>query len=104
MLGDLVWIDLLRLVVATAALLLAALVARLGWIRWRRGGFTEETSHPATYASYALALVTLGFLRLAHLTEPVPTIGLYPTTAVVALGWWGVTRRARFTTRPPHRR
>ncbi len=97
--GDLNWYDLVRFVLGVAALLLAALVLRLALLRYRRG---DDRVHPATYASYAGALVLLALLRLSHIGED-PTWDLWVAVAVVCAGWYGVARRMTIPLVPARR-
>lgn len=98
---DYLFTDLFRGIVGVAALLLAAMVLRLLYVRLRNG--SPLGVHPALYFSFALSLVVLAALRVTHVDMP-PTWDLWPTAAAVALGWYAVMKRAQFTRTPPWRR
>lgn len=103
MIDDVLLVDAIRLILCVAALLLAAMVLRLAWVRHKRSGFEAfESNHPLTYVSYALALGLMAALRISHIGEP-PTWDLWVAMTVVTLGWIGVARRAHITA-PPLRR
>lgn len=93
--------DLIRFVLGVAALVLAAMVVRLGYLRFHDG--RRYHVHPAAYFSYALALTLLAFLRLSHIGDR-PTWDLWVACMVVASGWYAVLTRASFHTAPPWRR
>ena len=89
------WMDALRVLLAVAALWLATLVLRLGWMQ--RHDVRNPAAikpHIATYVSYALSLVTLAGFRLQHVGEP-PTLGMIPTIVCIGAGLWGVLSRTR---------
>lgn len=101
-------IDVARFALCTGALWLAALVLRLGWIRYRRPSprvdrRTYKPTHPMTYVSYAGALVLIAGQRLTRLGEPLSWD--FPVAVVVVLaGLYGVLKRTKLTSRPPHKR
>lgn len=92
--------DLFRILVATVAIWLAALVARLGWVKYRRTGTFREGTHWSLYAALALAMVLVAVLRVERLQQDV-TFDLWLSVAVVAATAWGVLRSTRFHW--PHR-
>lgn len=87
--------DAIRFVLGVAALTLAAMVVRLGYLR--HADERRYHVHPAAYFSYALALTLLAFLRLSHIGDP-PTWDLWVACAVVVSGWYAVLTRASFST------
>ena len=82
-------------------LVLAAMVARLGWLRRKFNDGPGE--HWAAYASYAVALVILALLRVTHAGMP-PTWDLWAAAVVAVAGWYAMMQRAKFTTIAPWRR
>lgn len=93
--------DVIRLLHCTAALLLAALVLRMCWVRYQAG---TPMLHPAVYMSFALALLLMAGQRIGHIGESPATPDLYVAIAVVVLGWYGVLRRAKLAPIPGVRR
>lgn len=98
---DYLLVDLLRGVIGTGSLLLAAMIMRLLYVRNRDA--TAYGVHPAMYWSFALSLVVLAALRLTHVDQP-PTWDLWPTGLAVILGWYAILKRTRLRFDPPWRR
>ena len=86
-------LDLFRLALGVALLALAAMVARLGWLRREFDDGVGE--HWAAYASYAVALVILALLRVTHAGMP-PTWDLWAAAVVAVAGWYAMMKRAKF--------
>lgn len=99
------WFDLYRVALAAFALWMAVLVLRLGWHRFLdlRAGRRDERTHPFVYLSYALALGAIAGFRIGGLGTS-PEVRLWVASAIVLFGFLGLTRRLRFSLRPPHRR
>lgn len=95
---DYLLLDIFRAVLSVALLLLAAMVARLAWLR--RGSLDRMGVHWAAYLSYATSLVLLALLRIGHAGEPA-SWDLWAAVVVAALGWYAVMKRAKFTHKPP---
>jgi uncharacterized membrane protein YjjP (DUF1212 family) len=97
-------LDIVRVVIAPAALVLFALVLRLTILRWRRR-FTDparyaEQTHPAVMLSYAICVLVVGVRRTDGLGEPFSGYMLVGV-AVLVLGYIGVLRRVRLRVPPP---
>lgn len=89
-------LDLVRVAIIPAALLLCALVVRLTLHRHHRkfsdpARYVEQT-HPASMWSYAICLLFIAIRRADQLGEPF-TWYMVPSCVVVALGYYGVLRR-----------
>lgn len=100
--NDVYWpYDVFRIFLAAACFWLAALTLRIGWMRHRRN--QEEAAHPAVHTANAVMLVMLGLSRVQYLGHG-PVWQMWATALVVALTFYGVTRRHHLPTKPPHTR
>lgn len=86
--------DAIRVVIAATLCLMALVMVRLAWVRWRdiRAGTSDERTNPWLYLSYAAALSMIATASITHLGEP-PTWGGYFAFVVVALGLMGLRKR-----------
>lgn len=97
-------VDLLRVGMIAAALLLIVLVLRIIWTRRGQDPTLAETRvHPATMLSYCGLLGMLIARRTDSLGTP-PDPWLIAAVLVVGLGYYGVLQRVDLNTRPPWRR
>lgn len=100
-------LDVIRVAVVPAALLLCALVVRLAIHRFKRR-YTDperaaQQTHPLTMVSYAICLFFIAVRRIDNLGEPWSWY-LVPSLVILALGYIGVLRRVSLTLTPPWRR
>lgn len=103
-------LDGLRVVVGSAAFILAVLVFRNGIVQGREDRRSAPHSperlmpHPATYAAYSLSLVTLSLIRYEHLGQPWHWDILLNVVAVVFATWGLIERERRHRTVLTYRR
>lgn len=99
-------LDVVRCGTIAAAWWLCALIVRLTVRRWRdrdTDPHRYRRTHPATMASYAVALFFIGVRRADNLGDPWSWY-LLPSVVILALGYVGVLRRIHVPIRPPWRR
>lgn len=88
--------DIVRVLVAPAALVLAALVFRLAMHRWRRRWTDPERyaqqTHPAVMLSFALCLFFMAIRRVDSLGTPWSWY-VVPSIVILVSGYIGVLRR-----------
>lgn len=87
-------IDLVRILTASAALLLACLVATMAVKRARDPAAAGEHTHWLTNLSYALCLSIIAVRRLQNLGED-PDVYTWVSLLAVIMGWIGVLLRVR---------
>jgi hypothetical protein len=99
-------LDIVRCVTIAAAWWLCALIVKLTYQRWQTRSTDPDRyrrTHPATMASYAVALFFIGVRRADNLGDPWSWY-LLPSIVILVLGFIGVLRRIRVPLTPPWRR
>lgn len=88
--------DIVRVLVAPAALILCAIITRLAVYRFRRRWtdperYAEQT-HPAVMIAFALCLLFMAVRRVDNLGTPFSWY-VVPSILILVFGYWGVLRR-----------